>query len=307
MEQGEGSKRHKLVEILTAESPTNNERGIHGDPGEDPASEPPPKSSHTPSADSQQTQRDSFAVDCDHQIDVSPTFSPELHPLSLDYCNFPDIPEEPEVNGDVSESQWADVVDLFGFGSSSGSSSSNNVGGFFDIEAYFESICACKSDSGEHAVNGQPLGWSSDQWEDTCSNKRQDEEEVELTATPEETYGGASSCPEMERQTVFSGAQCGATQNEEACLSSFRTSQCFVQSQQPAAASHYSTQHSSTQGLQASCTLMGNQHFTFEGVAQSFSVPPHVQHCSIPTPPPHEDDWLFTYILKDGGSSDFWG
>lgn len=305
-EQREGSRRHKLVEISAAESPMSNEPGIHGDPGDDPACEPPPKPSNTPSANSQQTQRDSVAVDFDHQIDVPPTFSPELHPLSLDYCNFPDIPEEPEMNGDASESPWADVVDLFGIGSSSGS---NNVGGFFDIEEYFESICACKSDSGEHGVDGQPFGWPSDQWEDNCGNKWQDEEEVDLTATPEETNEGASNCPEMERQMVFSDVQCGAAQNEEARLSSSRTSQCFTQSQQsqqPTAATHCSTQSNLSQGSQASCTLMGNQHFTFEGVAQSFSVPPHVQHCSIPTPPPHEDDWLFTYILKDGASSDFW-
>lgn len=279
-EQREASERCKLVEILTAESPTNNKGGFHGDPVEDPASEPPPRPSRTPSAEPRPTHRDSVEVDCDHQMDVSLTFSPELHLLSLDYCNFPDIPEKMEMHGDESESQWADVVDLFGIGSSS--SSSNNVGGFFDIGAYFESICSCKSDSSEQTVDSQPLGWLSDQWEGTCSNARLDEQDVELTVTPEGTYGSVSSCPQMDRQTVV------------------------IQSQQPTAEIHNSSPHSSTQGSQASCTLTGNQHFHFEGVAQSFSVPPHIQHCSIPTPPPHEDDWLFTYILKDRASSDFW-
>lgn len=278
-EQREASKRQKLVKILTAESPTNNEGGFYRDPGEDPASEPPPRSSHIPSAEPQPTHRDSVAVDSEQQMDVSPTFSPELHLLSLDYCNFPDIPEKANMHADESESQWADIVDLFGIGRSS-SSSSNNVGDFFDIEAYFESICSCKSDSSEQTVDSQPLGWLSDQWEATCSKVRQDEEDVEFTVTPEGMYGGASRCPQMDRQTVLS--------------------------QQVTAVGDNSTQHSSTQDSQASCTLTGNQHFNFEGVAQSFSVPPHIQHCSIPTPPPHEDDWLFTYILKDRASSDFW-
>ncbi|RVE62865.1 hypothetical protein OJAV_G00160350 [Oryzias javanicus] len=43
-----------------------------------------------------------------------------------------------------------------------------------------------------------------------------------------------------------------------------------------------------------------NSSFTsFEGVAQSFSAPPHAPlHRSIPTPP-HDDDWMFTNILAD--------
>lgn len=277
VEQREATKRHKVVEILPAESPTNSKGGVHGDPGEDPGSEHPARSSHTSSAQPQSTHRDSVTVDCDHEMDVSPTFSQELHLLSLDCCNFPDIPERTEMPGDESENQWADVVDLFG----TGSSSSNNYGAFFDIEAYFESICSCKSDSSEQTVDGQPLGWSSDPWEETCSNARQDEEDVEFTVTPEGTYGGASTCPQIDRQTVF------------------------IQNQELTAVTHNSTQGSSSQGSPASCTLT-DKHFNFEGVAQSFSVPPHTQQCSIPSLPPHEDDWLFTYILKDRSSSDFW-
>lgn len=266
VEQRETTKRHKVIELLPAESPTNSKGGVHGDPGEDPA-----RSSHTSSAQPQPTHRDSVTVDCDHQMDVSPTFSQELHLLSLDYCNFPDVPERTEMHGDELESRWADVVDLFGTGSSS-----NNYGAFFDIEAYFESICSCKSDSSEQTVNGQPLGWSSEQWEETCSNARQDEEDVEFPVTPEGTYGGASTCPQIDRQTVF-------IQNQKLTT----------------------VTHNSSQGSPASCTLT-DKHFNFEGVAQSFSVPPHTQHCSIPSLPPHEDDWLFTYILKDRSSSDFW-
>lgn len=274
VEQREASKRHKLVEILTAESPMNHEGGFHGDTGEDPASEHPPSPSHhTPSAHTQLTHRDSVTVGCDHQMDVSPTFSANLH-QSLDYCNFPEIPENVEMHGDESESQWEDVVDFFGTDSSS---SSSNAGDFFDFEAYFESICLCKSDSSEQTVDGQPLEWSSDQWEETCSNAWRDEEDVDFTVPPEETYTGASSCPQIERQTVF------------------------IQSQQPSAVKHSSTQHSSAH---SSCTLTDSQHFNFEGVAQSFSVPPHIQYCSVPTLPPHEDDWLFA--LKDKAVSEFW-
>lgn len=252
VEQIEAGKRHKRVELLPAESPMNNKRTFHGDPGEDTIYEPPPRSSNTPSADPL-THRES--VDCDLQMDASPIFPPELHLLSLDDCNFPDMLEKAELHGDKSESQWTDVVDLFGIGSSS--SSSNSTAGFFDIEAYFESICSCKSDSSEQTAP-------------TCAYTRQDEEDVDFTVTPEGSYGGASG------QAVF------------------------LPSQQPTAVNH-----NSTQGVEASCTLAGNQRFNFEGVAQSFSVSPHAQHCRIPTPPPQEDDWLFTYI-KDRALSDIW-
>lgn len=278
VEQKEASKTHKPEELITVEPSVTTERGrgSHGDSGEDPTDEHPPRSSNAPSAQPQPTNQDS--VDCDHQMDVSSTFPPELHLLSLDYCNFPDILEKPELLGDKSESQWADIVDLFGIGSNS----SNKMADFFDIEAYFKSICSSKSDSSEQTVDGQSAEWSSDQWEETCTNARQDEEDVELTVTPEGVCGGTTSHPQMDGQA------------------------CFIQSQQPTAVTHNSTQRSTRLDSETSCTLMANQHSNFEGVAQSFSVSPHIQRCSIPTPPPHEDDWLFTYILKDRASSDFW-
>lgn len=279
-EQREGSKPHQLVETLTGESSTNTHQGIRGDPGEGPASGPSPKPPHAPSADSQVTRQDSSAVDCDHQDHVSPISLSELHPpLPEDYCCMSDIPEAPELDGDVLESQWADAADLFGIGSST-----NSVGVFFDIEAYFESICVCQSDSSNLAVEGEPFGWSSDQWEETCSNARQCEESAELAVTPEGVHGGVPGCPVSERQTALSGVQCGATQNAEALAT-----------------------HNSTQGSQAPHLPMANQHFTFEGVAQSFAAPlQNIQRCSIPTPPPHEDDWLFSNILKDAATSHFW-
>ncbi|XP_008429830.1 uncharacterized protein c16h19orf85 [Poecilia reticulata] len=53
---------------------------------------------------------------------------------------------------------------------------------------------------------------------------------------------------------------------------------------------------------QGSCCMLGNDLNVapFEGVAQSFPVPPPQQERRPVPTPPHEDDWPFPDILKDG-------
>lgn len=305
-EQREESKREKLVEFLPIDSSMGYKQGIHHS-----SNKSLPQSSNILSDDSETTHQDSGFVQFDHTADMSPTFSPEPHQLSFDSCNFSmqtstDISvctEAQENVADVSESQWMDIVDLFGAGN-------KNLGGFFDVEAYFESICACQSDNDKHGIDAEHFGFSGESeglTEKTCSNASKDDNFQFVAA--EDICEDASSCQEIEVQTL-NNVQRGLRQNEDAAethLNSFRTSHCIIQNQLPTAIhcqGDISTHHGS-QG-RGPCMLTNNQTFTpFEGVAQSFTVPLNgIKHYTIPTPP-HEDDWLFTYILEDGTSSDY--
>lgn len=295
-EQKEESKMEKLIEFLPIDSSMGYKQGIHHS-----SNKSLPPSSNILSGDSETTHQDSGFFQFDHTADMSPTFSTEPHQLSLDSCNFSmqtstDISactEAQENVADVSESQWTDIVDLFGVGN-------KNLGGFLDVEAYFESICACQSDNDEHGIDAEHFGLSGQSEGLTaknCSNTSEDDSFQFVAA--EDICEDAPSCQET-----------GLRQNEDAAethFNSFRTSHCIIQNQLPTAINcqgDISTHHNS-QG-RGPCMLTNNQTFTpFEGVAQSFTVPLYgVKHYTIPTPP-HEDDWLFTYILEDGTSSDY--
>ncbi|KAA8591677.1 hypothetical protein FQN60_017051, partial [Etheostoma spectabile] len=83
-------------------------------------------------------------------VDSSPSFSPELSPLSINPCDFSvqlltDISTCTQAQksiADISESQWTDIMDLFSVGN-------KDLGGCMDVEAFFESICACQGDAGQ--------------------------------------------------------------------------------------------------------------------------------------------------------------
>lgn len=305
-EQKEENKREKLVELLPIDCSTGYKQGIHHSNNES-----LPQSSNILSGDSETTHQDSGFVQFDHTADTSPTFSPEPHQSSLDSCNFlmqtsTDISactEAQENVAEVSESQWTDIVDLFRVGN-------KNVEGFFDVEAYFESICASQSDNDERGIDAEHFGFSSQSeglTEKTCSNTSEDDNFQFVAA--EDICEDASSGQDIEVQTL-NNVQHGPRQNGDAAethFNTFRTSHCIIQNQLPTAIhcqGDVSTHHSSPG--RSPCMLTNNQTFTpFEGVAQSFTVPLHgVKHYTIPTPP-HEDDWLFTYILEDGTWSDY--
>lgn len=72
------------------------------------------------------------------------------------------------------------------------------------------------------------------------------------------------------------------------------------QSEYKASTSTYSVAELQTH-LKGSCCMLGNDLNVapFEGVAQSFPIPPPRQERRPVPTPPHEDDWLFPDILKD--------
>ncbi|CAB1448846.1 unnamed protein product [Pleuronectes platessa] len=75
--------------------------------------------------------------------DTSPSFSPELSPLSLDSCDFSiqmftDVSPCTQAQrsiADIAESPWADIMDLFSVGG-------KDLGGCLEVGTYFQSICA---------------------------------------------------------------------------------------------------------------------------------------------------------------------
>lgn len=264
------------------------------------------------SEDSLTTQQEPGFIQCCQNVDMSPVFSPGLSPLSLDSCDFSiqmltDISACTQTRknmADVSESPWTEILDLFSVGN-------KDLAGCMDVEAYFESICACQGDVGRE-VGADDDGFvhrSDSVTERICSNTSEVED---LRLEPDEYEYGYSF--HGDQGLTINHFQSVLRQNEnaaEAHFNSFKASQGanIIQNQLPTLIRY----HCDASGLQtyqqpqeeSPCMLADNQLFTpFEGVAQSFSVPPHdAEHRPIPTPP-HEDDWLFTDILKDRKSPD---
>ncbi|XP_045900000.1 uncharacterized protein LOC123967801 [Micropterus dolomieu] len=271
------------------------------------------KSANNLSEDSQTTQQDLAFIQLSQNVDVSPSFSPELSPLSLDSCDFSiqmftDIstctPAQKNIT-DFSESQWTDITDLFSVGS-------KDSGGFMGVEAYFDSICACQDDAGQD-VGANDVGFAdqSDSLTETIYSNRPEVEDLH-SETGEYDYSFHG-----DQELTINHFQSVLRRNEDAPgtqCNNFKPSQGtdIIQNQLPTPISyHYSAselqmyQHPQEE---SPCMLMkyeNNPNFTpFEGVAQSFSVPlRNPEHCPIPTLP-HEDDWLFTDILKDRKSPD---
>ncbi|XP_035769805.1 uncharacterized protein C19orf85 [Neolamprologus brichardi] len=89
-------------------------------------------------------------------VDISPSFSPELSPLSLDSCDF-SVQVFTDLAGcaqaqksyfDFSEGQLTDIMEPF-------SIDNKDLGDCTDIEAYFESICACHGDDDDDIFGDQ--------------------------------------------------------------------------------------------------------------------------------------------------------
>ncbi|XP_075965503.1 chromosome 16 C19orf85 homolog [Anarhichas minor] len=271
------------------------------------------KSANNLSEDSQTTQQDSGFIQFNQNVDTSPSFSPELSPLSLDLCDFSiqmftDISTcmqgQKSIAG-ISESQWTDIMDLFSVGS-------KDLGGCTDVEAYFESICACQGDARQE-VGADDVGFAA---QSESFGNRSELEELHCE-TGEYRYQyrchgdqGLSTNHFLRDQRSSQAPK----QNEDAAetqFNHFKPNQetDILQNEFPTSITHhyYASELQTYQHpqVESPCMLVNNQNFTpFEGVAQSFSVPLHnPEHCPIPTPP-NEDEWLFTDILKDRKSLD---
>lgn len=275
------------------------------------------KSANYLSEDSETTQQDSGFIQFGQNVDSSPSFSPELSLLSIDPCDFSiqmltDISTCTQAQksiADISESQWTDIMDLFSVGN-------KDLGGCMDVEAFFESIYACQGDAGQE-VGADDVEFADQS--DSSSNKS----EVEDLHCETGEYIYEYSCHGDQGLTIdhFQSDQRSLQaprQNEDAAETQFNNFKAnqetdIIQNHLPTSisflynASELQTYQQSQE--ESPCMLVNcesNKNVTpFEGVAQSFSVPLHnPEHRPIPTLP-HEDDWLFTDILKDRKSPDF--
>ncbi|KAK2844656.1 hypothetical protein Q5P01_011315 [Channa striata] len=286
------SQHHKVVEFTHASSPKDNDcyrraELLHTSQHYEPTS--------TFSDHAHTVLQD---AGCVQNVDISPSFSP----LSLDSCDFSiqmftDISASTHSQrsvADFAETQWTDIMDLF--------SGNNDTGGCMDVEAYFESICACQGDGGQETGD-----YTFSHQSDNLTENNRFESQNPHCARGEYRRVNAFSCHEDQGQPVdhhtaetqfthFKPAQdVDITQRQLQTLIDYHHNVSELQAcQRPQEETHCMLGHCENQ-----------QNFTpFEGVARSFSAPLHnPEHRPIPTPP-HEDDWLFTDILKDRKSPD---
>lgn len=266
------------------------------------------KSANNLSEDSPSTQQESDLLQFNQNVDTSPSSSPELSPLSLDSCDFSiqmftdistRLQAQKSISG-ISESQWTDILDIFSVGS-------KDPGGCMDVETYFESICACQGDAGQEVVadgfadQSESLGKISEMEDLRCETG-----EYRYQYRCHGDWGSTPNRFQSPRRSFQ--VPKGNGDPAETQFNHFKPNQEteVVQDEFPTpVAYHYHNQHPQ---VESSCMLVNcenNQNLTpFEGVAQSFSVPLHnPEYRPIPTPP-HEDEWLFTDILKDRKSLD---
>ncbi|CAN9513646.1 unnamed protein product [Ophioblennius macclurei] len=250
------------------------------------------------SEDAQTSLEESSFKQLEENVDISLCFSPELSPLSLDSYDF-SVPAPTERSAclqsqksisDISECQLNDIMNLLCAGG-------EDFGGCADLEAYLDSMCACQGGVGpenetDHVTYvDQSDGFTEDlncgenepvytyghscREDQTLTNQRSPQELRSSTYTPDDEFHGNGNL-----------------------LNASSSYHCSTQLQ--------TYPHAQEKSACMLLTCDPNPNFTpFEGVAQSFSVPPHnPEHRPIATPP-HEDDWLFTDILKDRKSPDF--
>lgn len=297
--QKRGNDNHKLVEFTFLSSPKGIDyhreaEVIYTEHYEDDNQLKPPSnlSEHTQTA-----LQDAGFI---QNVDISPSFSPALSPLSLDSCDF-SIQMLTDISActhsqksipDIAESQWTDIMDLFSGGNS-------DVGGCMDVEAYFESICSCQGDAGQE-VSADEFTFSdqSDSLTERMCNNRCEDLHCERG---EYRYVNAYSCHGDEGLVINNAAETQFNNFKPAQSSDIAENQLHTSINY-----HYNVSELQTYQnpqVESHC-MLGNcenhLNFTpFEGVAQSFSAPLHnPEHRPIPTPP-REDDWLFTDILKD--------
>ncbi|XP_071325046.1 uncharacterized protein [Trachinotus anak] len=299
-----GSGNHKLVEFTSISSPksTDYDQGAELFHAEYCDNESPLKSTDNLSEDIQ-----TALIHSGQNMDMSPSFSPELSPLSLDSCDFSiqmftDISTCTQAQRsitDIAESPWTDIMDLFSVGS-------KDLGGCMDVDAYFESICGHQGD-GEQEVDADDFTFAeqSDSFTESMHNNGSEVEGLHCERGGYR-YEYGYRCNRDQGLTMDHAA--------ETQFTNFKPPQGsdIAQNQLPTSINcHYDFSYLETHQrpeeespcMMANCE--NNLNFTpFEGVAQSFSAPLHIpDHRPIPTPP-HEDDWLFTDILKDRKSPD---
>lgn len=259
---GAAQKREKETDEPVELTPTSFQRRPR--PAGRPHNGPPEPVRNVP-GDSQVAQPDSDVTEFLQDVDADPSVSPGLGllpPESRD-LSLQMFPGGQKNIADMAESQWSEIMDLLGVGS--------DDGGYAEVEAYLESMCASRGDAGPDV---EPAGFGFVDASDSFAEK---------TASEGGRLHGATC--EYAREDGRGGQEPTQSQNG----GRFQAGLGVVEQQLPAALSYQS------------CCMLGNDpNLTpFQGVAQSFTVPLHYHKPrAIPTPP-REEEWPFTDILED--------
>lgn len=264
-------KQEKEADELVELTPTSFQRRPR--PAGHPLNGPPEPVRNIP-GDSQVAQPDSGVIEFLQDVHTDPAVSPGLGLLPPEPCDlsiqmFPGVSTcaQGQKNiADMAEGQWSEIMDLLGVGT--------DDGGYAEVEAYLESMCACRGDAGPEV---EPAGFGFMDPSDGFS-----ENPAETVFEGGRVHG--ATC-EYTHEDGRGRREPTRSQNE----GRFWAGLGVVEQQLPASLSY-----------QSCCMLGDDPNFTpFEGVAQSFTVPLHyVKPRAIPTPP-HEEDWPFTDILED--------
>lgn len=236
--------------------------------------------------DSQVAQPDSGFIEFLQNVNTSPAVYPGLGPLAPEACDLSSqtfsgvstCAQGQKNIADIAESQWSEIMDLV----------AADAEGYAEVEAYFESICACTGDAEQEAESAE-FG-VMDFLDSSTEN---------LTKT---VFEGGRLHGDTCEYVYEDGHGCqGPTQTQNG--DSFDTVHVVVEQQLPVSLSYLNDSELQTYQhpqREDSCMLGNNPNSTlFKGVAQSFTVPLHyVKPRTIPTPP-HEEDWPFTDILED--------
>lgn len=213
----------------------------------------------------------------------SPSFSSELSPLSLDSYDFSvqmftDLTGCTQDQRTTTESQLTNMVDLF----SAGESYSESC---MDVEDYFDRNCSCQDENAlKVCEDNVPVveDLHSERGEHRCQYSCQEEQR----ASTDHIDDDQRSMLVLRRKVNNTKPSQSTDINSNLLSTSIDCSYDVTQLQ--------------TQELLQEGILFNDLNLTpFEGIAQSFSAPPHPRVLRpIPTPPP-DDDWLFRDILKD--------
>lgn len=220
----------------------------------------------------------------------SPSFSSELSPLSLDSCDFSvqmftDLTDCSQEQKTTTEGQLADVVDLF----SAGDEYSESC---MEVEDYFDSNCSCQ-DEAALTVCADNVPGAEDPYSEGAEHRYKYSCQEEQSVSTDHFEDDQRSVLVM-RQKEYTGEKRlnNAKPSQSTNINSNLLSTYI-------GCSYNVTQLQTHELLQEGIQFDDLNVTPFEGVAQSFSAPPHHRvNRPIPTPPP-DDDWLFRDILKD--------
>ena len=254
-------------------------------------------------------------LDEDLDLSLSPSFSPDLSPLSLDSCDFSvqsmlDMSTcfQKSHKEDTVENQWTDMMEVL----QTEVTCTDDLDDCVNMEEFFENVCMCQEASSElggevccddintSCMNHKPetcMGHGIFQTQsDDCGS-----EEEHLKCIEGYGYGG---CDHFQRDLGLTLSNLTSDLRPSQSLTETASDQDQDKGNQSNSIFSIYRCNNSTLSTysqkESSCAFetCNNETGThFEGVAQSFSALTETQYYHPILTPPLENDWLFTEIV----------